>query len=217
MSADRAARRARRDRWLARIGTVLLRLLAVTWRVRWANAAGLDALRAAKRAHVYVLWHGEMLPLLYAFRGRGIAILISEHGDGEIIARAAIALGYDTVRGSSSRGADRALLELTRVLTGGRIIAVTPDGPRGPRHSFAPGALIVAQRASAPLVLLRAEATRRWQLKSWDGFIIPKPFARITVHVGTPITVDATNAREAAAQAGDYAARMERLGSGSYV
>jgi lysophospholipid acyltransferase (LPLAT)-like uncharacterized protein len=209
--SDRAARRARRDRWLARLGALVLRLLARTWRVRIVNDAPLQALRAAHRPYIHCIWHGEMLPLLWAFRGEGAAVLISEHGDGEIIAQAAISLGYRTVRGSSSRGAERALLELTRVLNDGGHIAVTPDGPRGPRHSFAPGALIVAQRTGAPVVLTRAFSSRVWQLKSWDRFEIPKPFARVTVVNSDPGRLEATNARDAAAQADAFAAAMERV------
>jgi len=209
--SDRAARRARRDRWLARVGSVLLRLLASTWRVRRVNDEPLVKLRAAGKPYVHCLWHGEMLGLLWAYRGEGAAVLISEHGDGEIIARAAVSLGFRTVRGSSSRGAERALLDLTRVLADGGHIAVTPDGPRGPRHSFAPGALIVAHRASAPIVLTRAFASRAWKLKSWDAFEIPKPFARITVVTSDPAMVVASSAREAAAQTDAYAQALERV------
>lgn len=208
---DRAARRARRDRWLARVGSVALRLLALTWRVRMVNRAPTEALRAARRPYIHCLWHGEQLALLWAFRGQGAAILISEHGDGEIVARAAMSLGFTTVRGSSSRNADRALLDLTRVLNDGGSIAVTPDGPRGPRHSFAPGTLIVAHRASAPIVLTRAFATRVWKLRSWDQFEIPKPFARVTVVLSDPVRVEATSAREAATQTDAFAARMESI------
>lgn len=207
--SDRADRRARRDRWIARIGMVVLRLLAMTWRIERVNWTKCDALRAAKKPYIHVLWHGELLPLLWAFRGRGVAILISEHGDGELVARAAISLGHNTVRGSSSRNADRALLSLTRVLLEGGAIAVTPDGPRGPRHTFAPGALIVGQRASAPLILTRAYTRRAWKLKSWDQFEIPKPFARVTVVLSDPIIVEATSARDAATQGEAYAARMK--------
>ena len=209
--SDRAERRARRDRWLARVGAVALRLLAMTWRMRYVNTAKRDALHAAKKPYIHVLWHGELLPLLWAFRDSGVSILISEHGDGEIIARAAMSLGYNTVRGSSSRNADRALLALTRVLVDGGAIAVTPDGPRGPRHSFAPGTLIVAQRASAPLLLTRAYSSRVWKLNSWDQFEIPKPFARVTVVVSDPLPVEATSARDAAAQGDHYAAEMHKI------
>ena len=116
-------------------------------------------------------------------------VLISEHGDGEIAARAAESMGYRTIRGSSRRGAERALLSLAREVEGGSHVAVTPDGPRGPAESFAPGALIAAQRSGAPIVLLRAVVDRAWRLNSWDRFIIPKPFARVTIYVGEPMSV----------------------------
>ncbi len=207
----RRARRARRDRWVARVGAVLLRLLATTWRLRYVNRAPALELTARGRSFIYAFWHGEQLSLLWAFRKTGTAILISEHGDGEIVARAAISLGYNTVRGSSSRSADRALLQLSRELESGRDIAVTPDGPRGPRHSFAPGALIAAHRAGAPLVPLRSFASRAWRLKSWDQFEIPKPFARVTVVMGDPVFVQAPSARDAAAQTDKFAALISSL------
>ncbi len=203
------ARRARQDRWLARVGGAFLRLLASTWRVRFVRAAGAAALQASGKPFVYSLWHGEQLTLLWAFRGSDAAILISEHGDGEIVARAAMSLGYDTIRGSSSRGADRALLALTRALQEGKQIAITPDGPRGPRHSYAPGALIVAHRAGVPIVPVRAFADRVWRLRSWDQFEIPKPFARVTVVMNEPAAVRAESAREAAAQTERFRALMD--------
>jgi lysophospholipid acyltransferase (LPLAT)-like uncharacterized protein len=208
---ERRARRARRDRWVARLGALMLRMLASTWRVRYVNREPALALTAAKRSFVYCFWHGEQLSLLWAFRGSGAAILISEHGDGEIVARAAISLGYATVRGSSSRGADRALLQLSRELESGRDIAVTPDGPRGPRHSFAPGTLIAAHRAGAPIVVLRSFASRAWRLRSWDRFEIPKPFARVTVVMGDPVYVEAPGAREAATQTDKFSALLDAI------
>jgi lysophospholipid acyltransferase (LPLAT)-like uncharacterized protein len=157
---------------------------------------------------VFTLWHGQMLPLLWTHRGQGVSVLISEHRDGEIIARAATALGFRTIRGSTFRGPDRALAGLVRELRAGHDVAVTPDGPRGPAGQFAPGALIAAQRANAPIVSVGAAATRVWKLKSWDGFIIPKPFARVTVAYDTA-SVEGTTAREAAAEAPRFQRLME--------
>jgi lysophospholipid acyltransferase (LPLAT)-like uncharacterized protein len=88
-----------------------------------------------------------------------------------------------------------------RAIEGGRDAAVTPDGPRGPAHVFAPGAAIAAQRTGAALVPVRASASRAWRLKSWDRFLIPKPFATVRVAYGPPTTVDASSPREAAEQA----------------
>jgi lysophospholipid acyltransferase (LPLAT)-like uncharacterized protein len=192
--------------WPARVGAIVIRLLAVTWRVRTTGADIVTSLRTARQPIVFTLWHGQMLPLLWHHRGQGISVLISEHRDGEIIARIASALGFRAVRGSTYRSADRALAGLVRELRAGHDIAVTPDGPRGPAGHFAPGALIAAQRAGAPVVSVAAGATRAWRLKSWDGFMIPKPFARVTIAYDTA-TIEARTAREAAAEA----PRFQRL------
>ena len=168
-------------------GRWLIRLLASTWRVTATGRAALDALRAAKTPVIIVIWHGEMLASLWAHRGEGIAVLISEHKDGEIIAQIAEGLGYaPSVRGSSSRGAARALLRLVRTLEHGGDVGITPDGPRGPAKEMAVGAIAAAQRAQAPLIAVRAHASSAWHLASWDRFMIPKPFARVTVAYGAP-------------------------------
>lgn len=194
--------------WQARLGVVLVRLLANTWRMRVTGGEIVASLRRARQPIVFTLWHGQMLPLLWSHRGQGISVLISEHRDGEIVARIASALGFRTVRGSTYRGADRALVGLVRELRAGHDVAVTPDGPRGPAGHFAPGALIAAQRAGAPIVSVAAAATRAWHMKSWDGFMIPKPFARVTIAYGTA-TVESTTARDAAAEAPRFQRLME--------
>jgi lysophospholipid acyltransferase (LPLAT)-like uncharacterized protein len=130
-----------------------------------------------------------------------VAVVISEHRDGEIVAQIAESLGYRTVRGSSSRGASRALLGLTRAIEEGHDGAITPDGPRGPAHVFAPGGAIAAYRTGIPIVPIRASASRAWRLKSWDRFLIPKPFATVTVTMGPLTHVFADSPRAAAEQA----------------
>lgn len=207
----RARRRARQVRWAARVGSLLFRALASTWRLRVVNAEPHRIVRAKGQPVIYTFWHGTMLPLLWQHRKEHVAILISEHGDGEIIARIAHSLGYRSVRGSSSRGGERALLGTARELEGGHDVAFTPDGPRGPLESFAPGALIVSQRTGAPLVLITVDAPRAWRLTSWDRFLIPKPFARVTIAYEDPVRVDAPNARAAAAQAPLWQQRLRTL------
>jgi len=196
-----------RLRWTVRLGAAVIRALASTWRFRVTNAAQVAEHRAREKRLIYTLWHGELLPLLWLHRHEGVAVVISEHRDGEIIARIAETLGYETIRGSSSRGGSRALIGLMRALDGGRDVAVTPDGPRGPAHVFAPGAAIAAQRTGASIVPTRASASRAWRLKSWDRFLVPKPFARVDVVYGTITTVDASSPREAA----DHAPRLQAL------
>ena len=204
MTAD--AKRGRRIATIAFGGTWLVRLMGLTWRIRVRDDAELRRLRAERKPVVFALWHGQMLPLLYHHRGEGVAVLISEHGDGEIIARVAAKLGFRTVRGSTSRGAARALLGLARELRDGNDLAITPDGPRGPAKSFAPGTVIVAQRGNAPIIPAVVQVKSAWRLKSWDRFMIPKPFTTITVAYGGAVyvaqsAVDLEHAAEAARDA----------------
>jgi lysophospholipid acyltransferase (LPLAT)-like uncharacterized protein len=183
---------------LARLGAPLIRLVALTWRIRVVNREPVDALRASRSPVVFAFWHGEMLPLVWQHRNEGVAVLISSHRDGEIIARIVEMFGFATIRGSTSRGGGRALLAMVRALESGRDVAITPDGPRGPARKFAPGALVAAQRANVPVVAVAAHASRAWRLNSWDRFMIPQPFARVTVAYGVPTLVESSTAREAA-------------------
>lgn len=189
------------------LGGVVMRVLGRTWRVRVYGREWLDARRRGDQPVVYTLWHGQMLPVLWAHNVR-TGVIISEHRDGEIIARIVALFGNFGVRGSSSRGGTRALLESVKVVKQGIDMAFTPDGPRGPRHSFAPGALMLANRAGVPVVTITAHVDRTWQLRSWDGFEIPKPFARVTVLYGEPRRVDDAHVREAAERTGEFAQYM---------
>jgi lysophospholipid acyltransferase (LPLAT)-like uncharacterized protein len=146
---------------------------------------------------MHVLWHGQQLPLLWTHRRRGIAVIISEHRDGELIARVAHSIGFRTVRGSTTRGGARALLRGCRELEEGHDLAVTVDGPRGPAGTVAPGCLVISQRTGAPMVPTAASAARAWRLNSWDRFMIPKPFARVTVTYGAPMRIEAGSPRGA--------------------
>jgi lysophospholipid acyltransferase (LPLAT)-like uncharacterized protein len=210
---DRRRKKERRIGWAVRIGLPVLRLLASSWRIREVNREPGQRIRDGGKPVILTLWHGEMLALLWNHRHEGITVLISEHGDGEIIARVAKALGCRTVRGSTSRGAGRALLGTSRTVQEGGTVAFTPDGPRGPARKFAPGALIVAQRTGAPIVAMRVFARRCWQLGSWDRFMIPKPFARISIAYSDPAYIDAPTPRDAVLQVSRFDSLMERTGA----
>jgi lysophospholipid acyltransferase (LPLAT)-like uncharacterized protein len=212
MAMSDESRPSRRVAWIVRLGTVLVRLLGLTWRVRVSHDHDLRRFRAAKQPIVFMLWHGELLPLLYQHRGEGIVVMISEHADGEIIARIAENLGFGTVRGSTSRGAARALLGAARAVKEGHDLAVTPDGPRGPAKSIAPGSAVVAQRTGAPVIGCAVAATRAWRLKSWDSFLIPKPFSVVRFAYSDETRVVAADAREAAAGADRLHAVMDEAG-----
>jgi lysophospholipid acyltransferase (LPLAT)-like uncharacterized protein len=202
---------------IARFGTAVIRALASTWRYRLTNEEACRGLRARRQPFIFAFWHGHMLPLLWVHRGERVAVVISSHRDGEIIARIAERLGYRTIRGSSSRGAARALLGIVRELEAGAEVAVTPDGPRGPARKFAGGALVAAQRVGVPIVGVGVSASRAWRLKSWDRFMIPKPFSRVNVVYTPPTSVGGGSAREAEAEAprfetllGDAISQAER-------
>jgi lysophospholipid acyltransferase (LPLAT)-like uncharacterized protein len=139
---------------------------------------------------IFVLWHGRLLPLGYLHRGQGVYGLASMSADGEYIARILQHWGMPMVRGSSSRGGDTAFREMVRVVRAGHSMSITPDGPRGPREVLKPGVLQLAQLTGAPLIPLAAAADRGWWFGSWDRFLVPKPFARIAVTYGEPITID---------------------------
>jgi lysophospholipid acyltransferase (LPLAT)-like uncharacterized protein len=167
-----------------------MRLLAGSWRMRTEHEGRWRSLYEARRPHVFLLWHEVLLPLLWHHRRQDIAIVVSENRDGQYLADFALALGYRAVRGSSSRGAARALLGAVRELQAGRAVAFTPDGPRGPRRELKPGVVAAAQRGGGVIVPIHARADRGWRLDSWDRFLIPQPAARVTVVYGRPFEVE---------------------------
>jgi lysophospholipid acyltransferase (LPLAT)-like uncharacterized protein len=193
------------------VAAPVMRLLAGTWRVRTEHEDRWRPLYEAKRPHVFLLWHEALLPLLWHHRRQGIAIVVSENRDGQYLADFAMKLGYRAVRGSSSRGAARALLGAVRELRAGRSVAFTPDGPRGPRRALKPGVVAAAQRGGGVIVPIHARADRAWRLDSWDRFLIPKPAARVTVVYGRPFQVEpgdgglATGLREAGVRLAEIA------------
>lgn len=135
---------------------------------------------------IFVFWHGQMLPLVHFHRKEGIVVLVSEHSDGEYIAQVIHRHGFETARGSSTRGGVRGLKGILRAAREGKVLGFTPDGPKGPRHEFKRGALVAAQLTGLPLVTIGVGADRAWYLKSWDRFMIPKPFSRLRIRYGVP-------------------------------
>lgn len=150
---------------------------------------------------VFVFWHGELLMLPFAYKkykkDHSIDLMISEHQDGEMAAKFAKYLGFGTIRGSSTRGGIKAMKAAFSSLAKHKDIGITPDGPKGPRHSIASGAIVLAQKKSLPIVALNYRASRAWRLKSWDSFAVPKPFSRLDFYFSEPFYVDDCNMQEA--------------------
>lgn len=203
-----------RVRAITLAGGLAIRALGMTWRVRREGAHDFDEMTGRREPFIAVFWHGEILPMAWVHRHIGIAPLISRHADGEVIARIVEGLGYRTVRGSTTRGGVRALLESAALVEDGITVAFTPDGPRGPRHEFAPGAVIVAQRTGRPIIAITATASRAWRMRSWDRHLVPKPFATLTVRYSGAEFVHAKDARDAVGEQPRFAALLGGLTSG---
>jgi len=123
---------------------------------------------------------------MYYHRNQGVVGLVSRSTDGSYIARILERMGFETARGSSSRGGTEALRELVRLAKAGRALAITPDGPRGPRQKLKPGALVAAQLSGGVVLPVTAGASSGWYPGKWDRFLVPKPFARIHIAYGAP-------------------------------
>jgi len=178
------------------LGTGLLGALFATTRVERVHPNYYRDLQESGQNFIFVLWHGQLLPLTHYHRHEGVVVLVSEHADGEYITRVLEHNGYDTVRGSSTRGATRSLKALIRAARAGRTLAVTPDGPQGPPQVMKPGAVAVAQATGLPMVPVAVGSSSGWRFRSWDRFLVPKPLARITIEYGAPVRVDRHASRD---------------------
>jgi len=186
------------------LGAALVSGLLATTRVERIGEENLIPFRRRGTPVIFVFWHGSLLPLVHYHRHEGIVVLVSEHSDGEHIARILSRRGFDTVRGSSTRGGARGLRALVRAARAGKDLALTPDGPRGPRCEFKPGALAAARLTGLPVIPLAVTATPCWSLGSWDRFLVPKPFARVRIEYLPPRVV----ARDASRPALEELARV---------
>ena len=158
------------------LGPILLKLIASTLKIKFLDP---DFSKVSVEARIYAFWHGKMLVPMFVHRDQNIAVLISEHRDGEMIAKIITKFGANSVRGSSTRGAMKAYIGMLRKIREGVSVAFTPDGPQGPKHIFKKGAMMLSVDSGIDLYLANWYTDRKWQFSSWDGFEFPKPFAKI--------------------------------------
>jgi lysophospholipid acyltransferase (LPLAT)-like uncharacterized protein len=184
-----------RERFLATLGTTILRVLFLTLRLHFEDRSGFTK-NILKRPVIMCFWHNRILGITLAFLRhypdnvrKGVNVLTSASRDGEILAQVMGQLGMDAVRGSTSRRGSRAVRELVDLVEEGHDVAITPDGPRGPRYAFGPGAISLAQLTGTPITPVHAKFSRCVRMKTWDGFIIPLPFSKVSVTVDDPIYV----------------------------
>jgi hypothetical protein len=168
-----------------------IKILGMTTRFEVQGAEHLELIESAGHKPIIGFWHERIFLGTYFFRGRGIVVLTSKSFDGEYIARFIQRFGYGAIRGSSSRGASRGLIEMIRAMRDGLPMAFTLDGPRGPRHVAKPGAVLLAKKTGNPIIPFLVESKHFWRVNSWDKMQIPMPFARAAAMIGAPIYVAA--------------------------
>ena len=191
-----------REYWITLFGSLVLRLLVLTLRLRVEDPSKMRELRR-DGPYILVFWHNRLLLVPSAWNRffaryrptHGVA-MTSTSRDGELIAQFLRHFGMGSVRGSATRRGSVALRELVRATRHGHDNAITPDGSRGPLYEVKGGLILAAQLAGKPLLPVSFEYSSAWRLKGWDRFFIPKPFSRITVILGDLYTVKRTSSEE---------------------
>ena len=181
---------------VSRLSAGAISLLCGTLSIRMIGEEYLERAREGGRRVLYAFWHEGLLVATYAFRRQGIQVLVSQHRDGELIARAIERMGYGTIRGSSTRGGTRALFRMASAGAAGDDLGVTVDGPRGPRLQVKPGTLFIAGRSGLPIVPFAVASRKPWELSSWDRFMVPRPFSTAAIAFGEPLEVPGDTAVE---------------------
>lgn len=174
---------------LSLLAAALIRVIGSTLRTSVSFEEG--AIQSFDEGHpgIFPFWHRCVLPATWIFREHRPAVMTSQSRDGEYIARVIRRFGFVPVRGSSSRGGDRALLQMNKLLAKGEPVAFTIDGPRGPRYVAKRGPILLARMSGIFICALYVAVERAWVLNTWDGLMIPKPFSRVHVRFGRKIFV----------------------------
>ncbi|HEX4954463.1 MAG TPA: lysophospholipid acyltransferase family protein [Thermoanaerobaculia bacterium] len=194
------SRRALEVALISWLGAAFIRLLRMLVRVEYHGEGEIRRREREGERFLLAFWHRHLLLMPYAYRGSKISILISQHRDGELIARTMAHFGHHSSRGSSTRGGAAGMRELLRRFKEGYDLAITPDGPKGPARVAKAGAAQLAALAGVPIIPVAMAASRAKLLASWDRFVIPKPFCRVCFVYGEPLTVDRHEDAERAAE-----------------
>ena len=182
-----------KERWLIRAADLAfflaIKLIGKTVKFEIDGREHWEAAMRANNIPIYTFWHNRIFLGTYFFQGRGIVIMTSRSFDGEYIARFIQRFGYGAVRGSSSRGAAGAFVEMVRLMRAGCSAGFAIDGPRGPRYEAKMGSVLLAKKTGFPILPFTLTAKTFWEVKSWDRTQIPKPFTRARVTIAPPISV----------------------------
>lgn len=192
----------------------LLRGLFGTLRPEYVQRQLEQQAQGGRRPILFAFWHGRMLYFmkLYEYLGARVTVLVSQSRDGELVTQLLSCFGFQTTRGSTSRGGARGLLAVVNKVRTGMHAAFTPDGPRGPRFQVQPGLVMVAKRTGAPILPMTFGAQWKRVLASWDAFLLPLPFSRVVVVYGDPIYVPAdASAADLEAKRREVEASLRRI------
>jgi hypothetical protein len=163
----------------------LTKLFGTTWRFRLSGQS--DIASNNQKACIYAFWHEYLLPVLYYHRKQDISLVLSTSRDGRRLGWVCNQWGYKPIWGSSSRGGETALANSIETLGKGRSIAITPDGPRGPRRKAKRGVARIARQSHAPVIAIQSRPSASIRLLSWDRFQVPLPFCTINMFYSKPI------------------------------
>ncbi len=172
--------------------------LAFSVRLRDVGRENMLELIKSGEGGIVMVWHGSTILPIFRNRNMGLYSIVSVSRDGELQAKLLKSRGFKLIRGSSRRESARAMLGAMRALRDGGVLAMTPDGPRGPAGVVQPGPVQMARRAKARIVPVGLAIDRCWRLRSWDSHIVPKPFAKAVLYYDTPVTVGEDETDEAA-------------------
>lgn len=168
---------------------LMIRFIYLTMRKTFVNFDGYRKMLSGGQQIILAFWHGRLMMMPYSYPGKGITILVSQSKDGELVARTVKGFGIESVRGSSTRGWLGGLKGLLKSVQAGRDVAITPDGPKGPRMKAQMGALQIARSTGLPIIPVSFGAEKKKTFRSWDSFILPYPFTRGVYVCGDPICV----------------------------
>ena len=172
------------------MGSVVVRVLFGTISIKEIPAGYSQNLERQGKHAIYAFWHAHMLLPAYVGRQRNVKVMISQHRDGEYIAQVVQRLGYGVARGSTTRGGAKALLRMIKQIKEESVsLAITPDGPKGPRFVVQSGVILLAQKTQYPIIPVMVSHSKCWEMPGWDKFCIPKPFSKAALIYGNPIMI----------------------------
>jgi len=176
---------------LCLIGYIYIRFVFLTSRVKIINAEKVNELKTNKQPMIFAFWHGHLLLMpCFAKKYKKISVITSHNRDGNIVSTIVKFFGVNLIRGSTSKGGQKAALEAVNILKSGQNLGITPDGPRGPRMKAAKGAVAIAKISACPIIPIGLASSRAKILNSWDKFIVTLPFSKIVLFYGNPIFVN---------------------------